>query len=193
MSISARANRVVLSLAAILLLGAGLIAIQAARLKPVVQVRLVHAPAPPRLDAAGCPIQQRCRPGSTMPPKLLAAIDRALPGSEVQAVSGTYDAGTSKPYRLTVVARLGSQVRFVLVAQRLPGALYNDPESFDGGGQTHTDLAGNAITDSRTLHAVVPGQLGCSVQLTLTSVGAASTYDQAALRLARDPDVQLTP
>ena len=193
MSISSRYGRLLLAAAGVLLLAAALVAVQTARLKPVHEVRVIHLPGPARLDAAGCPVDRHCRPGSTAPPRMLAAVARALPGSRVLAVNTTEDATTGKPYRVTITASLGRALTLILIAQRSPGVRVNDQESFDGSGLTHTDLAGNAVTESRTLHAVVPGQPGFSAQLTLTSAGPTSTYDQAGLSLARDPDVQLTP
>jgi hypothetical protein len=182
-----------LALAGLLGLVAVLIASQAVRLKPVRQVRLVQAPTAVLVDAAGCPAGVSCRIGSTAPPALLAAINRALPSAAVQSVTGVYDSATGWPYRITVSARIGIAAHLTVIAQRLPGAPVNDPEAFDGSSVGHDDLSGNLVIDSRFTHAVVPGRPGCTIQLTLSSRGSGDAFDDAALRLARDPDLQLTP
>lgn len=189
------AGRALLVAAAVLAVLAVLVLVQSVRLPRQHRVRQLPGPVTAAVDAAGCPVGARCRIGSTAPPAMLAALQEAFPQARVTSALAVYDAADGRPFRVTVTADIESAGVLTLLAQRLPGAPANDPEFVGVSDRTHTDLSGNQVVQSRLVRVLAPGRPGYSLSLLLSypGPGPGVGYDDAALRLARNRDAQLSP
>lgn len=190
---TSRLGRVLLALAALLALVAVLLLAQGLRRQPEHRFRLVAALPAPAVDPAGCPIGARCRAGAAAPPAMLAALTEAFPGSQLTVLTGVSDAATGRPFRVSVDIQLGSASHLTLIAQRLPGAPANDPDRNERLVHAHDDLSGNRIVDYTVLRLVVGGRPGSSISIELYSLGQSDRFIDDTMRLAHDPDLQLTP
>ncbi|HST48371.1 hypothetical protein [Jatrophihabitans sp.] len=178
--------------AAVLALLATVITVNAARAHPERRVRTIVLPAPPAavsVDASGCPVRADCRVAQRAI-GLDDAFTRAFPSGEVLSVQATLDLRTSSSYRKSLVGLIEDGSTVSLVSQCVPGAP-RPPGRLDRSSTAFTDLAGNSVIAYRQLSVLVPGLPGCGVALLLRTRGAAIRFEQAALRLARDPAVQL--
>jgi hypothetical protein len=188
-----RLSRVLLVLAAALLLVAVLLTVQGLRRHPQHQIRLVAGPPAAAVDPAGCPIGARCRAGATAPPAMLGAILRVFPNSQVAGVTGVSDAATGRPFRVVVRVQLDPSATLILTAQRLPGGPSNDPAIAESSVRSHTDLSGNLLIDSTEQRLISAGKPGCSVSIEVTAPPDYRFLDPLTQRLSADPAVQLTP
>jgi hypothetical protein len=187
-------GRRLLGVTAVLVAVSILVIVQAARLNRTQELRRITGPLVVSVDAAGCPVGVACGSSSNPPPALLAAVLRHLPASRIDSVSTISDSATGRPYRVSLIASEPGGASLSLIAQRLPGSPVNDPPYLNSSDRSHSDLAGNVVVDAHLLRAVVPGQPGCSVGLTLTYHSAEQTsLDRAVTELARDPAMQLSP
>ena len=183
--------------AAVLALLSVVITVNGARARPGHRIRTVAVPAPPAaatVDATGCPRTAECLVVQRAT-GLDAVFARAFPNGQVVNVQATLDLRDNRTYRsslLGLVSVAGGSATVELAAQCVPGA----PRSrarLDHSATAHVDLAGNGLIESRQLSVLVPGRPGCAVALLLSSAGAASPFDTAALRLVHDPAAQLHP
>jgi hypothetical protein len=188
------AQRRLAGLAAALALIASVIAVNAARTQPERHVVTITAPAPPAaatVDATGCPVQAQCRVQQRAT-GLDAAFIRAFPNGQVLNVQATLDLRTNRSYRTSLIGLIEGSSTVSLTAQCVPGAPRSAPR-LDRSSTAHLDLAGNSVIEFRQLSVLVPGRTGCGVALLLRTRGSAVRFTDAALRLARDPAVQLSP
>lgn len=173
---------------------AAVIAVNAARAQPERRVRTVAAPAPPAaatVDASGCPALTACRV-RVQATELEAAFTRAFPGGQVLHADATLDLRSGRSYRTSLIGLIEGASTVSMTAQCVPGA----PRSIarlEGSNTASVDLAGNGVIQFRQLSVLVPGRPGCGVALLLRTGGPAVRFSEAALRLARDPAVQLSP
>jgi hypothetical protein len=184
-----------LAVAAVALaLVAGVTAVNAARTHPERRITTVTAPAPPAaatVDATGCPVHTECRVQQRAP-GLDVAFVRAFPDGQVLNVQATLDLTTDRSYRTSLIGLIEGSSTVSLTAQCVPGAP-RSASRVDPTSTAHVDLAGDSVIDFRQLSVLVPGRPGCGVALLLRTRGSALRFQDAALRLARDPAVQLTP
>ncbi|HEX8094989.1 hypothetical protein [Jatrophihabitans sp.] len=190
------AQRRLAVLAAALAVIASVIAVNAARTHPERRIVTVTTPAPPAavtVDATGCPVQAECRVQQRAT-GLDAAFIRAFPAGQVLNVQATLDLRTNRSYRTSLIGLIeeGSSSTVSLTAQCVPGAPRPTPR-LDRASTAHIDLAGNSVIEFRQLSVLVPGRPGCGVALLLRTRGSAPRFQDSALRLARDPAVQLLP
>lgn len=188
------AQRRLAAAAAVLALISAVIGVNAARARPERRVLTVTAPASPdaaTVDATGCPVQVRCRV-QQQATGLDAAFIRAFPRGQVLNVQATVDLRTYRNYRTSLIGSIEGSSTVSLTAQCVPGALRSTPR-LDRSSTAYPDLAGNSVVQFRQLSVLVPGRAGCGVALLLRTRGPAVRYQDAALRLARDPAVQLSP
>ena len=182
------------AVAAVLALTSMVIAVNAARTEPERRVITVTTPAPPAaatVDATGCPMPARCRVQQRST-GLDAAFIRAFPSGQVLNVQATLDLRTNRSYRTSLIGLIEGSSTVSLTAQCVPGAPRPTPR-LDRSSTAYPDLAGNSVVQFRQLSVLVPGRPGCAVALLLRTRGPAARYQDAALRLARDPAVQLSP
>jgi hypothetical protein len=176
---------------AITLLSA-VITVNAARTQPQRRVRAVAVSAPPAavtVDASGCPVRVVCRVQQRAT-GLDAAFVRAFPAGEVLYLQSTLDLRTNRNYRASLVGLIDGSSTVSLTAQCVPGAPRSVPR-LDRSSTAHTDLAGNSVVEFRQLSVLVPDRPGCGVSVLLRTRGPAVRFEDAALRLARDPAVRL--
>ena len=188
------AQRRLAVLAAALALIASVIAVNAARTQPERHIVTVTTPAPPAaatVDATGCPVQAECRVQQRAT-GLDAAFVRAFPAGQVLNVQATLDLHTNRSYRTSLIGLIEGSSTVSLTAQCVPGAP-RPAARLDRSSTAHIDLAGNSVIEFRQLSVLVPGRSGCGVALFLRTRGSALRFSDAALRLARDPAVQLFP
>jgi hypothetical protein len=186
------AQRRLAVLAAALALIALVIAVNAARVHPERRIITVTAPAPPAaaaVDATGCPAQAQCRVQQRAT-GLDAAFVRAFPAGQVLNVQATLDLSTNRSYRTSLIGSIEGSSTVSLTAQCVPGAP-RPSARVQRSSTAHIDLAGNSVIDYRQLSVLTPGRPGCGVALVLRTRGAAVRFEDAALRLARDPAAQL--
>jgi hypothetical protein len=170
------------------------IAVNAARAEPERRSRTVVAPTPPAaasVDASGCPAPAECEVRSRAA-ELDAAFARAFPGGRVLDVSTTFDLRDNRGYRSTLIGLIGAASTVSVTAQCVPGAPAPAPR-LDRSNTANTDLAGNSVIEFRQLSVLVPGRPGCGVAVLLRTRGPAVRFQDAALRLVRDPATQLRP
>ena len=186
------AQRRLAVLAAALALIALVTAVNAARVHPERRVITVTAPAPPAaatVDATGCPAQAECRV-QQQATGLDTAFVRAFPAGQVLNVQATLDLRTHRSYRTSLIGSIEGSSTVSLTAQCVPGAPMPSAR-VQRSSTAHIDLAGNSVIDYRQLSVLAPGRPGCGVALVLRTRGAAVRFEDAALRLARDPATQL--
>lgn len=187
-------QRTLAAIAVALALISAVIAVNAARARPERRISTVTAPAPPAaatVDASGCPVQAQCRVQQRAS-GLDSAFVRAFPAGQVLDVQATLDLRTNRNYRTSLIGLIEGSSTVSLTAQCVPGAP-RPASRLDRSSTAHVDLAGNSVIEFRQLSVLVPGRPGCGVALFLRTRGSAARYQDAALRLARDPAVQLTP
>jgi hypothetical protein len=180
--------------AVVLALISTVIAVNAARARPERRITTITLPMPPAavtVDATGCPVRAACRVQQRAA-GLDAAFIRAFPAGQVLNVQATLDLHSNRNYRTSLIGQIEEGSTVSLTAQCVPGAPRSAPR-LDRSSTAHVDLAGNSVIDSRQLSVLVPGSPGCGVALLLGTRGAAIRFQDAALRLARDPAVQLPP
>jgi hypothetical protein len=178
----------------VLALLSSVIAVNAARAHPVQRFRTVTVPAPPAaatVDASGCPVRAECRVQQRAV-GLDDAFIRAFPDGQVLTVQATVDLRSNHSYRAGLVGLIEPGSTLSLTAQCVPGAPRSTPR-LDRSSTAFDNLAGDTVIGSRQLSVLVPGASGCGVALLMSTRGAAIRFDDAALRLARDPAVQLSP
>jgi len=189
---ASRTQRRLAVLAAALALIALVTAVNAARVHPERRTITVTAPAPPAaatVDASGCPVQAECRVQQRAT-GLDTAFVRAFPAGQVLNVQATLDLRTNRSYRTSLIGSIGGSATVSLTAQCVPGAPRPSPR-LERSSTAHVDLAGNSVIDFRQLSVLTPGRPGCGVAMLLRTRGAAIRFQDAALRLARDPAAQL--
>ena len=180
--------------AVVLALIAVVIAVNAARARPERRITTITAPAPPAaatVDATGCPVEAEC----TVQQRAIGLDDafvRAFPAGQVLNVQATLDLRTLRGYRTSLIGSIDGSSTVSLTAQCVPGAPRSKPR-LERSSTAHVDLAGNSVIEFRQLSVLVPGRPGCGVALLLRTRGSARQLEDAALRLARDPAVQLLP
>ena len=173
---------------------AAVIAVNAARAHPERRVRTVAAPAPPAaatVDASGCPTFTTCQVRSQAP-DLTAAFARAFPGGQVLAAQTTFDARGDRSYRTSLIGLIEGASTASVSAQCVRGAPGSTPR-LDRSNTASVDLSGNSVIDFRQLSMLVPGRPGCGVTLLLRTRGPDVRFEDAAMALARDPAIQLSP
>jgi hypothetical protein len=181
-------------LAAALALVSAVITVNAARAHPERRVRSVVVAAPPAavtVDASGCPVTADCQVQQRAI-GLDEAFIRAFPDGQVLTVQTTLDLRSHSSYRQSLIGLIQGASTVSVTTQCVPGAPLASPR-LSRSSNAFTDLAGNSVITSRQLSALVPGRPGCGVALLLRTRGAAARFEQAALRLAHDPAVQLPP
>jgi hypothetical protein len=170
------------------------IGINAARVHPQRRITTVTAPAPPAavaVDATGCPAQAQCRVQQRAI-GLDDAFVRAFPAGQILNVQATLDLRSLRSYRKSLVGSIEGSSTVSLTSQCVPGAPRSRPR-LEHSSTSFVDLAGNSVIEFRQLSVLVPGRPGCGVALLLRTRGSAARFEDAALRLARDPAVQLIP
>lgn len=168
------------------------ITVNAARAHPgrrVVTVTGVAPPAAATVDASGCPVHAECRVQQRAT-GLADAFVRAFPGGQVLEVQATFDLRSHLSYQELLIGLVDGDSTVSLTAQCVPGARASTP-LLDRSSTAFVDLAGNSVIEFRQLSVLVPGQPGCGVALVLRTRGAAQRFQEIALRLARDPAIQL--
>jgi hypothetical protein len=188
------AQRRLAVLAVVLALISAVIAINAARIHPQRRITTVTAPARPAavtVDATGCPAQAQCRVQQRAI-GLDDAFVRAFPTGEILNVQATLDLHSLRSYRKSLIGSIEGSSTVSLTAQCVPGAPLSRPR-LERSSTAYVDLAGNNVIAFRQLSVLVPGPPGCGVALLLRTRGSAVRFQDAALRLAHDPAVQLLP
>jgi hypothetical protein len=188
------AQRRLAVLAVVLALISAVIGINAARIHPQRRIITVTAPVRPAavtVDASGCPAQAPCRVQQRAI-GLDDAFVRAFPAGQILTVQATLDLRTLGTYRKSLVGLIEGSSTVRLTSQCVPGAPPSKPR-LERSSTAYVDLAGNNVIEFRQLSVLVPGRPGCGVALLLRTRGAAVRFQDEALRLARDPAVQLSP
>jgi hypothetical protein len=188
------AQRRLAVLAVALALISAVIGINAARVHPQRRVTTITAPVRPgavTVDATGCPAQAQCRVQQRAI-GLDDAFVRAFPSGQILNVQATLDLRSLRSYRMSLVGLIEGSSTVTLTSQCVPGAPASTPR-LERSSTAHVDLAGNDVIEFRLLSVLVPGRPGCGVALLLRTRGSAPRFQDAALRLARDPAVQLLP
>jgi len=188
------AQRRLAVLAAALALISAVIGVNAARVHPQRRITTITAPAPPAavtVDATGCPVHSECQVQQRAI-GLDDAFVRAFPTGQILNVQATLDLHSLSSYRKSLIGSIDGSSTVSLTTQCVPGAPRSKPR-LERSSTAFVDLAGNSVIEYRQLSVLVPGRPGCGVALLLRTRGAAPRFQDAALRLAHDPAVQLFP
>ncbi len=188
------AQRRLAVLAAVLALVSAVITVNAGRARPEHRINTVVVAAPPAavtVDASGCPVNAECRVQQRAT-GLAEAFVRAFPAGQVLTVQATQDLRSNRNYRASLIGLIEGGSTVSVTAQCVPGAPVPSVR-LDRSSTAFTDLEGNSVIEFRQLNTLVPGRPGCGVALLLRTRGAAIRFEEAALRLAHDPAVQLQP
>jgi hypothetical protein len=192
-SATSPAGRLLLVVAATLVVVAIGAVTVALRTPPTRLTRTIAAVAPPTVapDAAGCPPAARCLVRGGLPEHILLAIRRAFPAGRLLWQSSTVDAGSDQVYQAQAAATLGPGASLMLTAQCVPGSTSRDPDVEVTSAAQHPDLAGNQVLVVTLRHRRVGGAPGCQMEMVLAAPKEGEGYLDGFRRLSRDPAAQV--
>ena len=187
-----RPGKLLVAVAAGLVLVAAVAVSSGLRTQPVHRIRLVAQPPDQvvPLDPTGCPIGARCTVRPTAPEDVTVAVRRAFPAAAVQWQTSTVDGDGRVGRVFALYALNGDRDSLMVSAECQSGPTRVDPRREMTTAQQRSDLAGNQIPELTVREIVAPGPAGCTADLVVTAVGDATGYDAGLRTLSADPTVQ---